>query len=167
MIDPKEPINPKEPIVPENNEDELDSDVPNYEDQVTFEAEREVKLDDYKPSSKTIDEEEENSEHISDKQAILKVLRPKYRDVELNEILQSAMSSRVFPDNFTDKHFLIAASYIEQHIEDVHMNVTAIISVVQDALSIGFEGRHIADTLELAGAETSEELDKLSKSLGL
>jgi intein-encoded DNA endonuclease-like protein len=151
----------------ESLEEELGSDTPKYEDKVIFESEREVKLDDYKPATKTIDEEEESSVSISDKQAILKVLRPKYKDAELNEVLQSAMSSRVFPDNIMDKHFLLSAYYIEKHIYDKGFNPVFSISMIQDALTIGFEGRHIADLLELAGAESTEDLDKISKSLGL
>lgn len=152
----------------DNNEDneEVNGEPPKYEDMVTLEPEREVKLDNYVPT-KTIDEEEEEGVQKTDKQAIMNALRPRYKDPELNEILQSAMSGRIFPDNFTDKMFLLAASYIEKHIYDLGFDPMYALSKIQDGLSIGFEGRHIADLLELAGAESSEELDKLSKSLGL
>lgn len=156
-------------MVEENiNEQELEGDgVPKYEEMVTLEPEREIKLDSYTPVSKTIDEEEEQSEHVTDKVAILRMLHPKYKDPYLNELARSARTSRIFPDNFTDKHFLLSASYIEEHIDEKDLNVTGVISMIQDFLSVGFEGRGIADLEELAGAETSEELDKLSKSLGL
>jgi hypothetical protein len=151
----------------QTQDENYNNDVPKYEDMIVLEPEKEVKLDVYAPPVKTIDEEEEESIQKTDKQAILRALRPHYKDHEMNEILQSAMSSRIFPDNFTDKHFLITASYIEKHIYDKDFNPMFAVSMFQDGLSIGFEGRHIADLLELAGAETSEELDKLSKSLGL
>jgi hypothetical protein len=154
---------PDEELIPPEDENA----VPKYEDMVINEPEREVKLDSYVPPAKTIDEEEEETVQKTDKQAILRALRPRIKDPVLNELAQSAMSSRIFPDNFTYKHFLIAASHIERHMYDKDLNVASIISQTQDFLSIGFEGRHIADLLELAGAETSEELDKLSKSLGL
>ncbi len=166
-------------MVDENNENEmdetendesvegLDDDVPEYEKMVSFEAEREVKLDNYTPPSKTIDEEEEVSEHLSDKQAALKILYPKYKDPELNEIAKSVTTSRVFPDNFMDKLFLLVASLMEKRIYDKDFNPAFIISSIQDILSRAFEGRGIADTLDLMNADSTDEMDKLAKSLNL
>jgi len=44
---------------------------------------------------------------------------------------------------------------------------TDIQAMVQDALSIGFEGRGIVDRLEIAGVVHEEEMEKIAKDLGL
>ncbi len=41
------------------------------------------------------------------------------------------------------------------------------ISIVQDALSRGFEGRQRVEDLEIGGVIHEEEVEKLSKELGL
>jgi hypothetical protein len=151
----------------EELDDLEDEKVPNYEDLVTLEPEREVTVDNYTPPSKTIDEEEESSDRLTDKQAVMKLLYPKYHDDELDELARSAVTSRIFSDNFIDKMNMIALTRIEKHIYDKDYDLIFDLNKIQDFLSRGYEGRGIADLLELAGAETSEELDKISQSLGL
>jgi hypothetical protein len=77
------------------------------------------------------------------------------------------MISRILPDNYVDKHFIISAALIEEQCTEENFDPIAIISGVQDALMIGFEGRGIGDRLELAGAAREQEMEKLSKDLGL
>jgi hypothetical protein len=119
-------------------------------------------------SVQTLAEAEEEAPHQTDLQAVLKYLHPKYKDVRLNELLQSAMSSRVFPDNFWAKHRLIVTSLVEEYAEDgKDVDLIGIISMSQDALSIGFEGRGRVEDLEVAGVAHEEELERLSKELGM
>ena len=112
-------------------------------------------------------ESEEGTLHQTDLQAVLKYLHPKYKDPRLNELLQSAMSSRIFPDNFLDKNYLLVMSIIEEHEGDSDIDILGIISMVQDATSIGYEGRGRVEDLEVAGVAHEQEMEKLSKELGL
>jgi hypothetical protein len=155
--------NPDEIENPEVNED----DIPSYNDLKTEEPERVVAVAGYKPSTPTESEEEEESEHKTDIQAILLSLTPRFKNKRLNELVRSSMVSRIPPDNFTDKHFLLTAALIEEQIYDDNFDPVGIISQTQDALLIGFEGRGIADRLEIAGVAHEQELDKLSKELGM
>lgn len=134
---------------------------------VTEEAELEIDLDEFE-DRKTLTEAEEETPHQTDLQAVLKYLHPKYKDKRLNELLQSAMASRVFPDNLVDKNHLLSVSLIEEYAEaGGDVPVVDIISMVQDAISIGFEGRARVEDLEVAGVAHEEEMEKLSKELGL
>ncbi len=140
----------------------------NYDDLVVEEPEQDIELEDIEGGGKTLLEAEEESPHDSDIKAIHRSLHPKYKDKKLNELAQSAMSSRVFPDNFWAKHRLIVTSLVEEYAEDgKDFDLVAIVSEVQDALSIGFEGRGRVEDLELAGVAHEEEMEKLSKELGL
>lgn len=117
---------------------------------------------------KTLSEAEEEAPHQTDLQAVLKYLHPKYKDKRLDELLQSAMSSRIFPDNFWAKHRLIVTALVEEYAEDgVDIDIMSIISMTQDALSIGYEGRGRVEDLEVAGVAHEEEMEKLSRELGL
>ncbi|MFA5300473.1 MAG: hypothetical protein WC389_19985 [Lutibacter sp.] len=149
----------------ENKDQESGSNL-SYDEMVQEEPEREID-----PSAlvlpKSISEEEEEVVGKTDIQAIVAALTPRFKNKRINELCQSAMVSRIFPDNYTDKHFLITASLIEEMSPEEDVDVVGIISQVQDALSIGFEGRGIADRLEIAGVEHDAELEKLSKDLGL
>jgi hypothetical protein len=149
-----------------DNEAEMPQEPPKYEEIATEVAERPVNIEDYS-APKSITEEEEETPQKTDIQAILGSLTPKFRNKRINELAQSAMVSRIFPDNYTDKHFLITASLIEECDPHEDIDVVGIISQVQDALSIGFEGRGIVDRLEIAGVAHEQEMEKLSKELGL
>lgn len=133
---------------------------------VIEEPEQEVEFGDGS-GMQTLSEAEEEAPHQTDLQAVLKYLHPKYKDKRLNELLQSAMSSRIFPDNFLDKNYLIVMSSIEEHEGDDDMDVMGIISTVQDATSIGYEGRGRVEDLEVAGVAHEQELEQISKELGL
>lgn len=134
---------------------------------VTEEPEQEIEFEDYGGGDKTLTEAEEETPHQSDLQAVLKYLHPRYKDKRLNELLQSAMSSRIFPDNFLDKNYLLVMSLIEEREGDDDIDIVGIISMVQDATSIGYEGRGRIEDLEVAGVAHEEEMEKLTKELGL
>ena len=118
-------------------------------------------------SSRTLSESEEETEHKTDLQAAMRALLPRFKNKRMNDLLQPAMVSRIFPDNYLDKNFLIVMSVIEEQEGADDIDIVGIISTVQDATSIGYEGRGRVDILEVAGVAHEEELEKLSKDLGL
>lgn len=139
---------------------------PTYTDLVTEEPERPTDIDGFK-SPKPLTEEEEDSVSRSDLKEAMHRLLPRFVNKRIDELLQPAMVSRIFPDNYIDKHFLITASLIEEHDPTDDVDVLGIISKVQDGLSIGYEGRGRIDILEIAGVAHEEEMEKISKELGL
>ncbi len=136
-----------------------------YQELIVEEPEQQLELED--AGAQSLQEAEEEAPHQSDLQAVLKYLHPKYKDKRLNELLQSAMSSRIFPDNFLDKNYLIVMSLIEEHEGDPDIDVVGLISMVQDGTSIGYEGRGRVEDLEVAGVAHEQEMEALSKELGL
>lgn len=128
--------------------------------------ERNVELDNLE-SSKTLTEAEEETEHKTDLQAAMKALLPRFPTKRMNDLLQPAMVSRIFPDNYLDKNFLLVMSLIEEQEGSDDIDIVGIISIVQDATSIGYEGRGRVDILEIAGVAHEEEMEKLTKELGL
>ena len=141
-------------------------EVPKYEDLKTEESERPIDLEE-EEISKTLSEQEEETEQISDLKVIAKYLHPQYKDKRLNELLQSAASSRIYTDNLLDKNFLLSMSYIEEHEGEKDIDVVGYISMIQDALSRGIEGRQRIEDLELAGVVHEEEVEKLARDLGM
>lgn len=139
-----------------------------YGDIVTEEPEREVDLGEI-DEPKTLTEAEEETEHKTDLQAAMRALLPKFKNKRMNELLQSAMVSRIFPDNFLDKNYLLVMSLIEEsEIDDnADIDVVGIISAIQDGLSIGYKGQGRIDILEIAGVAHEEEIEKLAKELGM
>lgn len=137
-----------------------------YDDIVTEEPERPIDLPEGGGVT-TLSEAEEQGAHVSDIQAIAKHLHFQYKDKMLNEILQSAASSRIFADNLLDKGYAIVANYLEDHEFDEECDPIFIINVVQDACSRGFEGRQRIEDLELAGVIHEEELEKIAQSMGV
>ena len=129
-------------------------------------AERDMALDELE-SPKTLTEAEEETEHKTDLQAAMKALLPRYKNKRMNELLQPAMVSRIFPDNYLDKNFLIVMSLIEEQEGAEDIDIVGTISTVQNATSIGYEGRGRVDILEIAGVAHEEEMEKLTKELGL
>lgn len=137
---------------------------------VEFDEDEELPVDlgdDDEEYALTMGEEMDSTRQVTNVQAVLKSLTPTFSNKRVNALLQPAMVSRIFPDNFMDKHFLLSAALIEEYDPFDDPPVIDIISWVQDGLSIGFEGRGIGDRLEVAGAASDEEMEKLSKQLGL
>jgi hypothetical protein len=146
--------------------DELDTPISTYEELVAEESVREVDYGEI-GGQKSLSEAEEETEQKSDLQTAMRALLPIYPNKRINSLLQSAMVSRIFPDNYIDKHFLLTASLIEEHEPEDDVDVVGIISLMQDGLSIGYEGKGRIDILEIAGVAHEEEMEKLSKDLGL
>jgi hypothetical protein len=120
------------------------------------------------PAPKSISEEEEETPQRTDLQAVLRTLTPHYPDKILNEKLQPVMVSRIFPDNMLDSCKLTVLSRVWEHDptkDDIDM--FGIILATHGAHSIGYEGRGIVDRLEIAGVAHEQDMEKLSKELGL
>ncbi len=140
--------------------------LPDYQSLVLEEPERDIELEEL-PAAKTLSEAEEESEHKTDLQAALKAISPRFKTKRMNDLLQPIMVSRVFPDNFVDLNFLLTMMQIEECEGDSDIDVLAIITGDQVATTIGFEGRGRVDVLEIAGVAHEEEMEKLTKELGL
>jgi hypothetical protein len=154
-------------VNPKDNEQEEKIEQTKYEDLVTEESEREVE-DDTANEPRTVTEAGEDTPQKSDIQAILQGLTPKFKYPRINDIAQSAMVSRIFPDNLLDKQKLAVLALLEEYDEDdSEVPVIDIIMNMQDAMSIGYEGRGIADRMEMAGVAHEEEMKKLADGLGL
>lgn len=145
---------------------ESPEDIPQYEDLKTEVAEREVDLEEF-GLVKTATEEEEETTHKTDMQSVLKALTPQYPDKKLNQKLQPVMVARVFPDNLLDSCKMTVLSRLGDFDPDEDVDIWGIILATHNAHSIGYEGRGIVDRLEIAGAARDDELDKLSKELGM
>ena len=153
-------------MVEESLEDELPEKTPDYEEMVILEPEREVNLDNFQ-MPKSMSEEEEETETKTDLQAAMKALLPRFKRKRLNDILQPLMVARIFPDNFLDLNYFLVSTMIEECEGDADIDFVGIVTAAQAATSIGYEGRGRVDTLEIAGVAHEEEMEKLSKDLGL
>lgn len=133
---------------------------------VTETPEREIELEDLGDSVSLAEAEEETS-HQSDLQAVLKYLHPKFKDKRMNDVLQPIMASRVFPDNHLDLNYLLTMYMIEEHEGSPDIDFLGIVTGNQAGTSIGYEGRGRIEDLEVAGVAHEQEMEKLSKELGL
>ena len=115
----------------------------------------------------SLSEAEEGTSHQTDLQAVLRNLNPKYPSKRQNDLFVPITSSRVFPDNFLDLNYLLVMSQIEECEGDPDIDILSIITMTQVATSIGYEGRGRVEALEVAGVAHEQEMEKLSKELGL
>jgi hypothetical protein len=94
-------------------------------------------------------------------------LFPKFPNKRINDLLRSAMVSRIFPDNYLDKLFLGSAYIMEETMLDTDYDPLGIIFNMQDGLSIAYNGMSRPEILEGIGAEREAEMEELSKTLGV
>jgi len=126
-----------------------------------------------------IDEEELGTHHISasqaessapndsDLQTTLKMMFPTFSNKEINSVALAIMMSRVFPDNFSTKIYLMVCSIVRQHeiynqskpVEDRgQINVIQIMMQIEALCSIGLDGKGRVEAVILHGSsrETAE-----------
>ncbi len=157
---------PEEDEVEEQNGEPAPK-LPQYEEIATEVPEREVDLEEYE-GPKTLSEQEEETQQSTDLKAAMRYLIPQYKTPRLNELLQPVMVSRVFPDNYLDLNYLLVMTEIESlETEGGDVDFAGVVTAVQAATSIGYEGRCRIDILEVAGVAHEEEMEKLSKELGI
>ncbi len=133
---------------------------------ITDEPEQNIEFED-EGGIQTLAEAEEEAPHQSDLQSVLKSLSPKFKHARMNDLLQPILVSRVFPDNYLDLNYFLVMSMIEELEGEDDIDVVGIVTGTQVGTSIGYEGRGIADRLEIAGAAQEKEMENLSKELGL
>ena len=137
-----------------------------YSEMVTTLPEREVFLDaEDVTMGKSATEIEEEGGQQSDLKATLAALTPKSRYQRVNDICQSAMVSRIFPDNLLDKQKLIVLSLLQEYDETAIPPFIDLMMNTQDMLSIGFNGMGIVERLELYGVAREEDLEKQINNL--
>jgi hypothetical protein len=155
-----------EELEPEEIEQQPQQTPESYEGLVQEEPEREVAESDY-TAPDSVSEVQEDSPTVSDFKAGLKALTPKFKYDRINDLVQPAMRSRIFPDNMLDKAKITVLSLVEEYDDEKadEIPVIDLIMGVQDGLAIGYEGRGIGDILELYGAAREEEIEKLAKEL--
>lgn len=146
----------EEPIKPQN-----------IEDIMVVEPERADASDNGEYQGGGFSETEENTGSVSDFARLVNALNPKIKDARLNELLQTARVSRIFPDNYLDKFALMVALITLEQDPTKDFDFAGVLMHTQDALSFGYEGRGIADLLEAFGAVKEQDLDKISKDLGI
>lgn len=139
------------------------------EPDTTLDAEREIEGLEVSggEAGGTLGDAEGSAEHETDLQRAMRYLRPTYKDPRFDELMQSAMASRIFPDNYLAKINFTSIMLIEEQEGEPDIDVMGIINKTQDAHSIGYEGRYRGEIIELAGVAHEEEMEKLSKELGL
>jgi len=134
---------------------------------VIEDPEQELDLGDYEVGGKTLSDVEEETPHQTDLQSAMRAIIPKFKDKRMDSLLQPVMVSRVFPDNYLDLNYLLVMAQIEEHEGDDDIDILGIITGVQVATSKAYEGKHIIDILEIAGVAHEQEMENLSKELGL
>lgn len=157
-------------------EGELSEEEQGYEFSKTEEPERKIDLGKVEVSPEDAGIDGEDMPGKTDLQAAMKYLLPKYKlnlkdgkllPFDIDSKLQPIMVSRIFPDNYLDLNYLLVMSMLEECEGEADIDVSGIVSLVQAATSIGYEGKGRFDVLEIAGVAHEEEMEKLTKELGL
>lgn len=139
-----------------------------FDETADLNPEREVDLpEDEIKKGKSLSDAESETANLTDLQATLKYLIPKFSDGEINKLAQGVMVARVFPDTYLDRMFLSVESLVEHHEvnkpEDP-IDVMMIINLVDSIFSIGLDGKGRVDVIEVMGkASMTEELENLNK----
>lgn len=155
----------------ENNEEPLAEEPLDYDKMATEDIERyEVEVGGDSGGSYgggSLSESIDSGGSKSDIQAILSQLRPRYTDKRIQEFADSVTVSRVFPDSFNDKHYLLTMSYIEENQDDTDIDIAMAISGFQDLLTRAYNGRERQELLELGGLAHDEQMAEIERQLGV
>ncbi len=157
----------EEDRLPSNNEEEQDLPTPEYDNLVIEEPEHVVSLEKFEVQPSESDDGEDDTVSKTDLQAAMKAITPRFKDKRMDAILQPIMVSRIFPDEYIPLRNWVIACLMLENAHKKGLDILAITTGVQVAISKAWDGKHIIDILEIAGVAHDEELDKLSKDLGL
>ncbi len=139
-----------------------------YQKLVTVQPKREVDAEDAEDGHKPLDEAELDTSNLTDLQATLHKLYPKFRVDMIDRIAQSAMVARIAPDIFLDQISLTVIDVWESLTLENRITFQEVLNLVYFAFSIGLDGKGRIDALELAGsAKEAAELEKVTQGLGL
>lgn len=167
MTDDEE-LNGKEDIIEETPE-ELESEYPelNVDEVSITELDEREEDESVVNQHRSLSQEEEGAVNKDPLAIIIGHLHQQYDDKKFNEKMQSAAGGRTYPDNVQDKNAINVMSMILEHEPDEAFDVIGLVSMVQDAISRGIEGKQRIEDLGLAGVAHDEEMEKLSKQLGI
>jgi hypothetical protein len=105
----------------------------------------EVKID---FGTKSASETEGTSPNDTDLQTTYKALLPKFKEPDIDEIMQKFMVSRIFPDTYLNKKFLTVMSIKRRHPKIPIMDIE---NYVDSAMSIGYMGKARVEIVVVQG----------------
>ena len=127
------------------------------------------------PNYRSATEAENTSPNDSDLESILKKLFPYFNEAtmgkalsiasELNTLAPTIMLGRVFPDNFSNKVYLIVTSIALKHYNDPDFDVVFTIMIVEGLCQIGLEGKGRVEAVIVSG-NTKEQAEQESNKMG-
>lgn len=133
----------------------------------TAEPDRDIDVTELANVHRSVMEVESESPNLTDLQATLKYLIPKFADEEINKLAQAIMVARVFPDTYLDRMFLTVVSLVEGHKSKDNIDVMMIINLVDSIFSIGLDGKGRIDIIEVMGkTSASDELEGIKQGIG-
>jgi hypothetical protein len=105
---------------------------------------------------------ESMSPNDSDLESILKKLFPSFDDLDIQRISQVIMLGRVFPDNFSNKVYLIVSALALKHWNDPKFDVILTMMQIEGLCQIGLDGKGRVEAVIVSG-NTKEQAEQESK----
>jgi hypothetical protein len=105
---------------------------------------------------------ESMSPNDSDLESILKKLFPTFDDVDIQRISQVIMLGRVFPDNFSNKVYLIVSALALKHWDDPKFDVILTMMQIEGLCQIGLDGKGRVEAVIVSG-NTKEQAEQETK----
>jgi hypothetical protein len=105
---------------------------------------------------------ESMSPNDSDLESILKKLFPTFDDVDIQGISQVIMLGRVFPDNFSQKVYLIVSALALKHWDDPKFDVILTMMQIEGLCQIGLDGKGRVEAVIVSG-NTKEQAEQETK----
>jgi len=141
--------------MPEDLFDQLAGGQPDRQEEVD-----EINIDDLGGASAS--QAESMSPNDSDLESILKKLFPSFDDVDIQRISQVIMLGRVFPDNFSNKVYLIVSALALKHWNDPKFDVILTMMQIEGLCQIGLDGKGRVEAVIVSG-NTKEQAEQESK----
>ncbi len=117
------------------------------------------------PSYRSATEAENMSPNDSDLESILKKLFPSFDDEDIQKVSQVIMLGRVFPDNFSNKVYLIVTAIALKHYNDPKFDVILTMMQIEGLCQIGLEGKGRVEAVIVSG-NTKEQAEQESNKMG-
>ena len=117
------------------------------------------------PGYRSATEAENMSPNDSDLESILKKLFPNFDDEDIQKVSQVIMLGRVFPDNFSNKVYLIVTSIALKHYNDPKFDVILTMMQIEGLCQIGLEGKGRVEAVIVSG-NTKEQAEQESNKMG-
>lgn len=117
------------------------------------------------PIYRSATEAENTSPNDSDLESILKKLFPNFDDEDIQKVSQVIMLGRVFPDNFSNKVYLIVTAIALKHYNDPKFDVILTMMQIEGLCQIGLEGKGRVEAVIVSG-NTKEQAEQESNKMG-